>query len=68
MKKNEIKVKGMACEGCEKRIKNALSGINEVENVDANYKTGLVVVTTNKEYDLAMLEEKIEDLGFEVAK
>ena len=34
MKEINIKVKGMMCEGCENRIKNAVSTINGVESVE----------------------------------
>ena len=44
MKELEIKVKGMVCEGCENRVKNALSTIDGVDNVEANHKTGIVTV------------------------
>ena len=33
------------CEGCENRVKNALSTIEGITNVEANHKTGKVVVT-----------------------
>lgn len=61
-----IKVKGMACEGCENRIKNALSTIEGVEKVSANHTNGQVIVTLNKEVEEEVLKSKIEDLGFSV--
>lgn len=63
-----FKVSGMMCEGCEKRLKNALFTIDGVENVLADHKTGLVNVTLNKKIEEKVFEEKIEDLGFEVVK
>ena len=68
MKELEIKVKGMVCEGCENRVKNALSTIDGVDSVEANHKTGSVIVKLNKEIEKLILEEKIDDLGFEVVK
>ena len=68
MKELEIKVKGMVCEGCEKRVKNALSTIDGVDNVEANHKTGIVTVKLNKEIEKSIFEEKIDDLGFEIVK
>lgn len=68
MKELEIKVKGMVCEGCENRVKNALSTIDEVDNVEANHKTGIVTVKLNKEIEKSIFEEKIDDLGFEIVK
>lgn len=68
MKKVKIKVNGMECEGCQNRIKNTLEGIKEVKEVNANYKTGIVIITLNEEININKLEEKIEDIGFEVVK
>ena len=68
MKELEIKVKGMVCEGCENRVKNALSTIDGVDNVEANHKTGTDTVKLNKEIEKSIFEEKIDDLGFEIVK
>lgn len=68
MNRIELKVKGMVCGGCENRVKNALSTIDGVESVEASFKTGIVTVTTNKELDKSLLEDKIDDIGFEVVK
>lgn len=68
MKETIIKVKGMVCNGCENRIKNALKTIEGVENVNANHNTGIVSITLNNEVEKNVLEEKIEDIGFEVVK
>ena len=64
MKEFKIKVNGMVCTGCENRVKNALSTIDGVESVEASFKTGIVTVTTNKELDKSLLEDKIDDIGF----
>ena len=68
MKEVKIKVNGMECEGCQNRIKNTLERIKEVKEVNANYKTGIVIMTLNEEININKLEEKIEDIGFEVVK
>lgn len=68
MNRIELKVKGMVCGGCENRVKNALSTIDGVESVEASFETGIVTVTTNKELDKSLLEDKIDDIGFEVVK
>lgn len=68
MKEIKIKVKGMVCEGCENRVKNALSTIDGIEKVEANHKTGDVIVFSNKEIEKEVIEEKIDDLGFEVIR
>ena len=68
MKEFVIKVKGMMCNGCENRIKNALDNIDGVENVIADHTTGTVTVSANNEVLESVLKEKIEDIGFEVVK
>ncbi len=68
MKEIIIKVQGMVCNGCENRVQNALKNIDGVENVVADHITGTVTITSNNEISENVLEEKIEDLGFEVVK
>lgn len=66
MKELEIKVDKMVCNGCEKRVENALKTIEGVEKVIANHLNGTVKVNLNKEIDEKIIKEKIEDIGFEV--
>jgi copper chaperone CopZ len=66
MKETIINVKGMVCNGCENRVKNALKNINGVESVEADHNTGIVKVISNDEVTESAIDEKIEDLGFEV--
>ena len=66
MKEITFEVEGMMCEGCENRVKNALSTIEGITNVEANHKTGKVVVTTNREVEISVIKEKIIDLGFQM--
>ena len=63
-----IKVEGMVCGGCENRVKNAVSTIEGVETVEASHKTGIVKVVIKKEIEQSVIEEKIEDIGFNVVK
>lgn len=68
MKEIKIKVKGMVCEGCENRVKNALSTIKGLEKIEASYQKGEVIILTKEEISKSIVEEKIEDIGFEVVK
>ncbi len=68
MKELELKIEGMMCEGCENRVKNALKTIAGVESVEANHTTGLVKVSVNEDVEQELLEEKLEDIGYEVVK
>ena len=66
MKEVVIKVEGMMCSGCENRVQNALKEIEGVENVVANHEEGTVKVTLASDVDVTVLNETIEDLGFDV--
>ena len=68
MKETIINVKGMVCNGCENRVKNALKTIDGVEDVEANYTNGIVKVKSKDEVEESTLKDKIEDIGFEVEK
>lgn len=65
---NEIKIKvnGMVCGGCEKRVENALCSIEGVKNVKADHNTGNVTIEAEGNVDKELVREKIEDLDFEV--
>ena len=63
-----IKVKGMVCHGCENRIQNVLKELDSVTDVVADYTQEQVTIKTNSEIDKNLINEKIEDLGFEVIK
>ena len=68
MKEIEINVKGMVCGGCEKRVINAVSSIEGVENVIANHETGKVDIVYKESIDVRSIKDKIEDIGFEVVE
>lgn len=68
MKEIFIKVNGMVCTGCENRVKNALLDLDGVESVNADHIKGEVSVKLNGDVDKLAIEEKIEDLGFDVIK
>lgn len=63
--KIELKVKGMKCEGCEKRICNALKLVEGVKSVQASHTDSAVTVDANENVKETLIQ-KIEDLGFEV--
>ena len=64
MKELLIKVDGMHCEGCEKRIQNALKNLDEIKKAIANYKKGTVNIILKKEISEVKIKEVIEDIGF----
>lgn len=66
MEEMKLNVSGMVCGGCEKRVVNAVSTIDGVKEVIANYNEGTVIVKLDKKISEDIIKEKIEDLGFEV--
>lgn len=68
MKEITLKVNGMVCGGCEKRVENALKLIEQVTKVVASHENNQVNITLNGEVQEDEIVEKIEDLGFEVVK
>ncbi len=59
--KKQLKIDGMRCEHCQRRVEGALSPFGEV-SVDLSAKTATVICDT----DDAILKEEIESLGFDV--
>ncbi|MBR1451948.1 MAG: heavy-metal-associated domain-containing protein, partial [Candidatus Methanomethylophilaceae archaeon] len=51
--KTTLKIEGMMCEGCVKKVYDGLSGLDKVNKVDVNLKAGKAVV----EHDGATDEE-----------
>lgn len=66
MRETIIKVRGMMCNGCENRVKNALSELDGIESVEASHEEETVKIISNQEINIDVIKEKIEDLGFEV--
>ena len=68
MKELKLKINGMVCNGCENRVKTALSEIAGIESVDANHNTGIVTITSKEDIDASKIKEKIIDIGFEIVE
>ena len=58
----------MTCGGCENAVKRALGQIDGVEEVSASHSANMVGVRYDTDkVTRAMVKEKIETLGYEVA-
>ncbi len=66
MKELEMKVDGMSCGGCEKRIEKVVKDISGVDKVEADYKKGTVKVKGSDSVDKRDVQRKIEDIGYKV--
>jgi copper chaperone len=64
----QLTVTGMTCGGCESAVSKALQMVEGVEDVTASRTANLVGVTYDaSKVTRAMLKEKIEALGYDVA-
>lgn len=66
MRETIIRVRGMMCNGCENRVKNALSELDGIESVEASHTEGTVKVISNEGTNMDIIKERIVDLGFEI--
>jgi len=64
--KLKFNVEGIECQGCEKRIYNAIIDIDGVENVVASHIDGTVTIVVNDSINQEEIKCKIEDIGFSV--
>jgi len=61
-----IKVEGMSCGHCEKRVENALKELNKVEIIEISADKNQVIINIDDNKDLEEVKEAIEDAGYEV--
>ena len=66
--KVELKVDGMKCGGCEKCLKEALSKVENVVEVEASFESGIVVINYENNIDLESIKALISDLDFSVVE
>lgn len=59
-----IKVEGMSCEHCAKKVENALKGIKNVNYVKVNLKNKNVEIDLKEDISNDILKSVIEDLGY----
>ena len=68
MKNIEMKIEGMHCEGCSKRLTKVLSNIEGVDAVEVSLENKLAKIEYDEEVaKIEDFKEAIEDAGFEVA-
>lgn len=60
-----LTVEGMACDGCEANVEDALSEVAGVESARANHESGRVTVEGTADADA--LVDAIEKAGYEVS-
>ncbi len=65
--KNEFKVSGMSCGGCQLLVKEALEELKGVTEVEASFLDGVVAVDYDpEEVSVGAIKAVIEEQGFKV--
>ena len=59
MIKKLIEIEGLHCENCAKKVKNALFGLPEVEDVEVNLSDKNAKVTLNEEVDDLLIADVV---------
>lgn len=58
-----LTVSGMACDGCERNVEEAIESVSGVERVDADHEAGRVTVEGDADVDA--LVSAIDEAGYE---
>lgn len=66
--KKTIKIEGMSCEHCAKKVELALKSIAEVKKVKVQLKKKEAIVTLDTSVDNQVLISAIESLGYQVTE
>ena len=66
MKETVLRVNGMMCAGCEKRVQNVVSNIENVVDVKADHEKGTVTIKSNENVNVDEIKSAIRDLDYEV--
>ena len=61
-----IKVDGMMCEHCEKRVKDCLEALSEIESAESDYRQGTVKLVLKGEPDLKKIKKAITSAGYKL--
>ena len=64
--KKKIKIEGMHCSHCVKRVEDALSSIENVKKVKVNLSKGEAEIISEKEINNDLIKDKITELDFKV--
>ena len=60
----KLQIRGMTCPHCEQLVAEALTALNGVESVRADYRTGEALLVCTKAPDLEQAEERLQALGY----
>ncbi|WP_420753567.1 heavy-metal-associated domain-containing protein [Rhodococcus sp. O3] len=61
---NTYRVEGMTCGHCVSAVREEISAIPGVSEVDVNLETGTVVVTSDTELDPQAVADAVDEAGY----
>ena len=64
--KKQIKVEGLTCPNCAKKVETELSKIDSVVKVNVDLQANIIDIVSKKEIDNKLIEEKIEGKEFKI--
>lgn len=68
MKRYELMIEGMHCDGCVNRIKNGLSTVKGISSYNLSLESKKLEIEVKKDKVIDEVVAKIEKLGFDVLK
>ncbi|NLI61540.1 MAG: heavy-metal-associated domain-containing protein [Clostridiales bacterium] len=66
--KKKLFIEGMSCQHCVMHVNSALKDLDGIKSVDVNLKGKFATVELSKDIDHAMLNEVIDDAGYDLVK
>lgn len=64
--KKLVRIEGMSCDHCLRRVQNALGGLAGVSEVSVNLKEGTATFMTKDSVQDTNIRETIEDSGYDI--
>ena len=61
-----MRIEGMMCPHCQKRVKKTLEALPQVEEAEVNWQEGTAIVRLNKKLDVQVLIKAVEDQEYKV--
>lgn len=66
VRRRNIEVTGMSCNGCERTVENALQNVTGVRRVNADHEAGAVEVVAEDDVTDDDIGTSIHDAGYDV--
>ena len=61
-----MRIEGMMCPHCQKRVKKTLEALPQVEEAEVNWQEGTAIVRLSKKLDSGVLKKAVEDQEYKV--